>query len=78
MQARCLHHLLGGGCAGLGASQRLAPRWVCGLAARELGEVMEVGVGGAEDEVILDGECGDPEVVGGNLSAFLAELEVEV
>lgn len=62
----------------MGASQRLAPRWVCGLAARELGEVMEVGVGGAEDEVILDGECGDPEVVGGNLSAFLAELEVEV
>ena len=27
---------------------------------------------------MLDGECGDPEVVGGNLSAFLAELEVEV
>lgn len=48
------------------------------LAARDLGEVMEVGVGGAEDEIMLDGKRGDPEVVGGDLCAFLAELEVEV
>ncbi len=39
---------------------------MAGLALHHLRQMPKVGVGGAEDEVVLDDQGGDPEVVGGD------------
>ena len=45
--------------------------------AEELGKGVEVGVAGVEGEAVLEGEGGNPDVVGGDGRALAPELDEE-
>lgn len=40
--------------------------------------MLEMGVGGAEDEIVLEDQSGDPEVVGRDGGTLVPKLEVEL
>src|SRR6266540_3420279 len=59
-----------------GPRRRPAPRCTSwrGSSSSDLGQVVEVAVAGAEPEIVLQGQGGDPEVVGRDRRALAAEL----
>ena len=62
-------------CGGDGSSRG---RWRAGLSDFwNLGEKIEVGVAGIDNEGVFHGEGSDPDVIGGNRSALFAEVGIE-
>ncbi len=53
-------------------------RWRAGLSDFwDLGEKIEVGVTGVDDEGVFHGEGRDPDIIGGNRGALFAEVGIE-
>src|ERR1035438_5175148 len=75
-QGRGRWPVVGGWCGGRSGAVS-QPARVC-LDAGELREGVEVRVAREQDEGVLQGEGGDPHVVGGYGSALLAELPEDV